>query len=482
MSDQAEKQPMRCSRCRHAPHQHPCLNMASDNDCSCPGGLPAEPIHQAAGGRESGARPVGDAHAAPLPGSTAEKHQIGDEPLDTAGSASRQHYIDTGEYLLADFEAFDAVDDFAGPGGWDEGARALGLVTLGFEWDRDACLTAKAAGHARILADVAASGCSRLRGISGYIGSPSCTLFSNAGTGVGKLVLDVLGLAIKRIFNGEDCRQAVRDEIYPVMLTQAKAKNAKRVHKWSDERVEAKARADAFTAALVLEPARRIYELDPEWIALEQVTAVLPLWMVYAECLRAMGYSVFVCVLNAADYGVPQDRRRAVLGASKVREVAPPRPTHSASGGTDLLGDTQAHVTMADAIGWGVDQPSATVSSGGAATGGWDRLRAMVLDRRTNSKGPRGTMVPTVTVPLTRPAPTLTGKGVGSQFVLREGDDQRLLTIREAAVLQSFRPDYPWHGTRGKQGEQVGNAVPPVLAMHVLAAVTGRPLPPGSPG
>ena len=54
----------------------------------------------------------------------------------------------------------------------------------------------------------------------------------------------------------------------------------------------AKIRQAVRSAALVAEPARFIEASNPEWVALEQVPAVLPLWQVYAAELRRMGYSI----------------------------------------------------------------------------------------------------------------------------------------------------------------------------------------------
>lgn len=417
---------------------------------------------------------------------------------------------------------FDALEDFAGPGGWDEGARMVGLRLFGVDYDKAACETAQAAGHHREQADVTEHESPAWARGKGYVSSPSCTLFSMAGSGIGRLVINILCDAVKSILTGSDpdeVREVARGAIYPVALAEAEAKNAKRKpdKKWSAEKVAEKARLDAKVAALVLEPARRIIELGPEWLAFEQVPEVLPVWHAYRTVLSNQGWSVWVGVMNAADYGVPQTRRRAILIASRVREVSPPEPTHAENPqGPDLFGAAlQPWVCMADALGWGwEDEPSCTVSSGGAATGGAEpfanqgyrkRLREYVVDRRTNSKAAGGGMSPTVPVAVTRPAPTFTGKS-GTQWVVRPGwtydrpattivgsfkpeivaapgyrteisrqnaPDSVSVSVSEAGILQSFRADYPWQGTRGKQYEQVGNAIPPLLAAHILSAATG---------
>lgn len=467
--------------------------------------------------------------------------------------------------------SFDALEDFAGPGGWDEGARLLGLRFYGIDYDGPACETARAAGHHREQADVTEHVSPEWARGKGHVSSPSCTLFSMAGSGVGRLVIDVLVEGLARILRGDDpaaVRAKTQAAIYPVALAEVEKGNAKRKpeKRWDAARVEAKARLDAKVAALVLETARRIVELDPEWVAFEQVPEVLPLWQVIARELRARGWSVWCGIMNAADYGVPQTRRRAILIGSQVRQITPPAPTHAEHPQDDDLfgGKLLPWVTfseaMQDAGFWEWTGDELIIPARGAGMNERHgtrpahptsepaptiipKARSWVVDRRTNSKAAGGGIAPTVAVPVTRPAPTLTGKS-GTQWVIRPNEtapvyvngnqpnagrrsadepaptilfgkrhnDTRWVfdrpattvvgsfkpdviaapgyrtttsrqdapgsvsvsvSVSEAGVLQSFPADHPWRGSRSKQYEQVGNAIPPLLAAHVLAAATG---------
>jgi len=443
------------------------------------------------------------------------------------------------------------VDLFAGPGGWDVAADALGIPGTGIELDAAACKTREAAGHETVQGDVAAYDPAGLGEIWGLVASPPCTSFSAAGDQGGNAVTGHLTALIRDLFAGRDTRVEHRLAM-TAALTEAG---------WPDgdmlpEKRAAKIGQAVMSASLVAEPARFIHACRPEWVTLEQVPAVLPLWQVYAAELQKMGYHVWTGKLNAADYGVPQTRERAILIASRARRVARPEPTHyDDRKGTQLWGTPW--VSMAEALGWGATGRAApTVTAGGTKTGGAepfghrdrDALKATqeagqwalrkergqgLLERGGARRDhPLDEPAPTVTAgvagsgprlswvlhtnrgqepdgsrqtadPQTAPAPALTSKS-GGQWVFRNnnnnnacersldepagtlffghrsnwaafqaGQESVRITVEEAAVLQSFPADYPWQGTKTKRFEQVGNAVPPLLAIAVLGVATG---------
>jgi DNA (cytosine-5)-methyltransferase 1 len=186
----------------------------------------------------------------------------------------------------------DVVELFHGPGGWAEGMKLIGgPAALGVEWDAAAVATARAAGHRVLLADVAACRPGRRR--RGLIASPPCPGFSRAGKGLGRQDLPRI-VELAHVLAGDVPRDG-----------------------WADER-----------SPLTLEPVRWALAVEPEWVVLEQVPDVLPVWEAIGERLRGLGYSVWTGLVYAERYGVPQTRTRAVLIASRVRVVGEPVATH----------------------------------------------------------------------------------------------------------------------------------------------------------
>lgn len=242
----------------------------------------------------------------------------------------------------------NAIDLFAGAGGWDEGGRELGLDPLGIERDALACKTREAAGFRTLQADVSALDPADFAPCELLIASPPCTAFSMAGRGKGREALFVYATAIEHMRHGAGIDR-----------------------EWLDRECDDK------TAHLVLEPLRWALALKPSLIACEQVPPVLPLWERMADVLRECGYSVWTGVLEAERYGVPQTRERAILMASSAGTVHPPVATHQryvpgepARHEYTLEGEILPWVSMAEALGWGmVERPCVTVAAGSSRTG-----------------------------------------------------------------------------------------------------------------
>jgi DNA (cytosine-5)-methyltransferase 1 len=377
------------------------------------------------------------------------------------------------------------LDLFAGAGGWEEGLRPLGLSALGIESDEWACRTAEAAGHARLQADLSMLDPQDFAPVWGLVGSPPCQAYPTAGKGLGAFDKPLVVVCAHEMAAGNDTRTA--------RLTECR-----------DHR-----------SLLTVEPLRFTLALRPRWVALEQVPGVLELWSLFATLLAPHGYHTAVGVLKAECYGVPQTRRRAFLIASLDGPVELPAPTHRSYDARrretpPCERALRPWVSMAQALGCGAGGVVCTnnQTDGGRRPCGLSRpLRAPAhtLDTASGSwtfhgdrwlfrnrpRRPECLRAPD------QPAPTILARGLQSWIRQRPATtvacDSRIarpghkrnaaspgapgrsegavkVTVEQGAVLQGFPADYPWQGSRGRQFQQVGNAVPPPLARRVLEA------------
>lgn len=357
-----------------------------------------------------------------------------------------------------------ADDLFAGAGGWDIGAAALGITARGVEIMPEARLTREAAGMVTVHDDVwtfEPDGKADL-----LIASPPCQTFSTAGNGSGRKALDAL---IALIANGAHMHRELLRGF------------GERI---GDERT-----------ALALAPLHFAMTGNYRRLAFEQVPTVLPLWEVCAETLRRDGWHVWTGMLHAEQYGVGQTRKRAMLLASLDGPVSPPKPTNSryhTRTPEKIDEGLPRWLSMAEVLGHGMThRPYPTIACS-RMSGGPDKEKVGGSASRANiyaelDAGRWQVMPTTRSKSYRRPgSPTLTfGHDAASRawapvqmtpeevaaYKAEHGRSVRI-TLEEAAALQGF-PPMEWCGdTSSMRFAQIGNAVPPPLAMHALAAVT----------
>ncbi|NJD66938.1 MAG: DNA cytosine methyltransferase [Chloroflexi bacterium] len=269
-------------------------------------------------------------------------------------------------------------------------------------------------------------------------------------------------------------------------------------------------------SGLFREYTRLVDGLMPRFVVMENVTGITSIENGQAVeeihlRLKELGYAVEARILKAEEYGVPQERRRIFfIGVRDGQAITWPETTHGAGDSLFTL-QLRPLVTVADAIsdlpalgmGEGAEEMAYTAQPQSAyqerlrrgsrcvynhiapmladvnrermkyipVGGSWRDLpfnllpTGMKAARRSDHTKRYGRMDPTG-----QSCTILTKCDLHWGAYIHPFQD-RTITVREAARLQSFPDTFRFAGSRGEQYRQVGNAVPPTLARAVADAV-----------
>lgn len=269
-----------------------------------------------------------------------------------------------------------------------------------------------------------------------------------------------------------------------------------------------------------------VEEFQPKTFLFENVPGLLSMddGKVFQQIIRiftALNYRVSAKILFAAHYGVPQERWRLILLGSRLGELAHPVPTHFACGRANFRGgnsmtfqlDPAARlallpaVTVGDAIG---DLPALAMGEGAEVIGYTTDAHSRYAEAMRNAIGvtfnhyaaklskqniermkhvkPGGSWrdIPHELLPKgmqrarksdhTKRYGRLRNDGLSGTVLTKCDphwstvflpDQERTLTVREAARFQSFPDAYKFFGSRVSQYVQVGNAVPVLMAKAI---------------
>lgn len=210
------------------------------------------------------------------------------------------------------------------------------------------------------------------------------------------------------------------------------------------------ARATAWCVVRVLEAQR------PRLVVVENVPEMRS-WVLYPAwraALEALGYKLTESVIDAADCGTPQERRRLFVVGSRGRRAITPRvvpvqriPARSC---IDLEGGAWRP--------WREYVPASVA-----------RIESAIRTQGRECLVPYyGSQSSHAGRSLDRPIGTLTTK---DRYVVVRGEYARVLTVEEQLALSGFPRSYQLAGTRADRVRQIGNAVPPPLAAAVIRSV-----------
>lgn len=267
---------------------------------------------------------------------------------------------------------------------------------------------------------------------------------------------------------------------------------------------------------LFLDYMKMVDEFKPDYIVLEnvsgmQTTAGGKFVEEILSYMDALGYNAKVQLLNAAEFGVPQIRKRIVfVGVRRNADGSKSTPEYKYPIGEfkqplpegNLLGlsEEKLYRTVYDAIS---DLPelksheSANEYSRDPITKyqklmrGFDttleKSRCDILSNHVAPKHDQATIEKIrntkpgepmyekfkqrIRLKYSNPSPTQLAGGIRPQFQFGHPSQDRGLTIRERARIQSFPDSYIFYGGTVQERVQTGNAIPPLLAYNVAKEI-----------
>lgn len=236
---------------------------------------------------------------------------------------------------------------------------------------------------------------------------------------------------------------------------------------------------------LLYEFARLAKGTRPDVIMMENVPTVAK--HDFVDTLKRLGYNVWFDVVDSSRYGVPQARRRMILLASRhgdIRMIEPtidkPKTVRQAIGHLSALSAGEAAPRDKLHVSASLSEKNLKrikVSKPGGTWRDWPEY--LVADCHRAESG-RAYPSAYGRMEWDKPAPTMTtycyGFGNGR---FGHPEQNRAITLREAAIIQSFPRDYAFIPDDGKVsfkvlGRLIGNAVPVGLGRAIARSINSH--------